>query len=176
MFGSKGLIKGFDFKPKGVYNACMKMIHCRICGYKPETDFYKDRTRSSGYNSICKYCANLYHRSWTYTKGVKPRQPAQIRTRETAREYEKLRRKISSTERAKTARRRAMRLKATPSWSETNLIKELYEQAREMSLNGIRYHVDHIIPPKSKTVCGLHVLSNLQILTESANLAKSNTF
>ena len=37
-------------------------------------------------------------------------------------------------------------------------------------------HVDHIIPLKGKLVSGLHVAANLQVLTETANKAKGNSF
>lgn len=63
--------------------------------------------------------------------------------------------------------RREMR---TPVWSESKAILEFYY------LCPPDREVDHVIPLKGKLVSGLHVLSNLQYLTRSANAAKSNKF
>lgn len=41
---------------------------------------------------------------------------------------------------------------------------------------GIRWHIDHIIPLKGKTVCGLHVWNNLRVIPASVNIAKKNKF
>jgi hypothetical protein len=40
----------------------------------------------------------------------------------------------------------------------------------------INWHVDHIIPLKGKTVCGLHIWSNFQVIPELENLKKGNNF
>ena len=57
---------------------------------------------------------------------------------------------------------------------EQHLIRCVYEFcAFKTKCTGIQHHVDHI-KPLSKG--GLHVLSNLQILTASDNLKKSNTW
>lgn len=64
---------------------------------------------------------------------------------------------------------RAKKRRATPKWSETNLINQFYKDCP------VGYQVDHIYPLNSKIVCGLHVLSNLQYLTPEANKRKSNS-
>ena len=71
---------------------------------------------------------------------------------------------------AKSACRRARILKATPKWADNAAIAKVYELAAKMT----EVHVDHVVPLKSKFVCGLHVPANLEIIAKSDNLAKSN--
>ena len=66
------------------------------------------------------------------------------------------------------AKRRAIKLKATPGWADIEAIKEFYRNCPE------GYHVDHIHPLKGETICGLHVLANLQYLPAKENLSKGN--
>ena len=67
-----------------------------------------------------------------------------------------------------SSKKRANKIKATPSWANLEKIKEIYKNCPE------GYHVDHIYPLRSKYVCGLHVENNLQYLTATENLQKSN--
>ena len=39
-----------------------------------------------------------------------------------------------------------------------------------------QFEVDHIVPVKGDMVCGLHVLSNLQVIPRAENRRKSNKF
>lgn len=75
--------------------------------------------------------------------------------------------------------RRARKLQATPKWveAEREQIEAIYrEAARLQQETGIVHNVDHIIPLQSELVCGLHCLANLQILTQTENIKKSNKF
>ena len=63
----------------------------------------------------------------------------------------------------------ASKIGATPAWADKPAILRLYLKAREWG-----FAVDHIVPLRSKLVCGLHVPANLQLLTKQENSAKSN--
>lgn len=78
---------------------------------------------------------------------------------------------------AKTARRYASKTKATPAWANQFFIDEIYDLASIRSrITGIRCHVDHIVPLRSKHVCGLHVEHNLKIIPMRVNQAKGNRY
>lgn len=68
------------------------------------------------------------------------------------------------------AKRKAAQLNATPAWADLNAIKAIYLEANRLGME-----VDHIVPLQGKTVCGLHVSNNLQLLTKSENSRKRNT-
>ena len=79
---------------------------------------------------------------------------------------------------ALTAKRKASKLNRTPSWltkEDWNEIKDIYRMSKRRSeVEGILYHVDHIIPLQGKNISGLHVPNNLQILKARDNISKGN--
>ena len=74
----------------------------------------------------------------------------------------------------RNALRRAAVKRATPAWADLDAIKAIYVEAGRRRALGENVHVDHIIPLQGKTVCGLHVHWNLQIIPAAENLRKQN--
>ncbi len=63
--------------------------------------------------------------------------------------------------------RRARALNAVPYWVDRNALRKFYDQCPP----GLE--VDHIVPLKHDTCCGLHVPWNLQYLTRRENAQKN---
>lgn len=75
------------------------------------------------------------------------------------------------------AKRRAAKLKRTPPWADDDATKAIYVEARRLTVTtGVAHHVDHVIPMQGQMVSGLHVHTNLQILTGADNSRKKNRF
>jgi hypothetical protein len=75
-------------------------------------------------------------------------------------------------------RRRERRLaeaRATPVWTDRKAVSEVYDRcARVSRCTGITFHVDHVLPLRARTVSGLHVQWNLQVIPAYQNYLKSN--
>lgn len=61
-------------------------------------------------------------------------------------------------------------IRQRPAWADMKKIREIYQNRPD------GFHVDHIVPLRGKTVCGLHVEHNLQYLPAIENMRKHNTF
>ena len=81
---------------------------------------------------------------------------------------------------AKTIQRDLAKINRTPSWLTKDHLKQiqtLYIRSSLIKLHtGEFWHVDHIVPLRGKTVSGLHVPWNLQLLPATENILKSNKF
>ena len=158
---------------------------CRGClKEKTFSEFKTDNRISSGIAAQCKQCLNKKTMQW-HAKNLK-------KCLENARNYKKknktkvnqhtkkYKKKNKVKIRALNAQRRAAKLKRTPKWltkEDFAKIERIYKKAQDKTkLLGEKYHVDHIYPLQGKKVSGLHVPSNLQILTASENSKKNNRY
>ena len=139
---------------------------CKTCFLeKTHFEFHKDSRVKDGLASKCKECYKEYYRNNTET--IKKTQKKWFQAN--------LDRHCASQQ-----KRRASKLNATPSWltfEQEQEIKNFYWLAKDLkSFTGEKYEVDHIVPLKGKTVCGLHVPWNLQVLPEDLNRQKNSAF
>lgn len=164
-------------------------------------EFHTSSNSFSGFTSSCKECYKKYYKENAdgikkRTNDYKKNNPEKVkywdkkrytektqeyieraaswaknnpeRKREIERKYDKANQPKKN---ARTAKRRAVKIKATPSWlSEHQLdeIRRMYENCPK------GFHVDHIVPLRGENVSGLHVPWNLQYLSAEENLRKSN--
>ena len=151
---------------------------CNKCNTsKPLTSFSKDTRRKDGYQTKCKSCDKEYAQSNKDLTRVKRQEYYQI-NKEILKACNKAYKQANTgKDAAKSAKRRATRISATPKWCETDIITQLYDECKALSdSTGILHHVDHIVPLQSDTVQGLHCIANLRIITASENLSKSNSY
>jgi hypothetical protein len=161
--------------------------HCWVCKENKEISLFGvNKSKSTGFASECKECKRIKDREYA----AKNREKAKQRTKEwydknkeyakqKFKEYgKKWRTENKDLNCAKSTKRRADSLQATPKWlskEQFNEIKSIYSSAKELQkVFPWKQHVDHIVPLKGKDVCGLHVPWNLQILRAEANISKGN--
>ena len=175
------------------------MKRCPQCAtQKPRAEFYQNRSQSDGLTTQCKVCckANAAARreakpevtraetkaAWAtrgrqYTlnrREAKQRYLAENATQIAAQQSDYRKANLSNGA-ANTARHRAAKHLATPSWANHRYIALFYEMAKlEAQRVGKPVEVDHIVPLQSPLVCGLHCEHNLQLLFRSANRSKAN--
>ena len=79
---------------------------------------------------------------------------------------------------ASSAKRRAAKIQRTPAWltkDDHKTINHLFIKAALFTKYcGRRYNVDHIVPLQGDTVSGLHVPSNLRVISQTENQSKGN--
>jgi hypothetical protein len=162
---------------------------CTKCDIeKPLEEFSRQKGGKFGRRAHCKVCMAEYREAnreqrRQYKKANRERLLEQKR-----RYYEANRERLLEQKRryyeanpekfaANWAKRRAAKINRTPAWADLDHIQQFYEARKAISdATGRDYHVDHEIPLQGKTVSGLHVPSNLQIIPAERNLSKNNTF
>ena len=77
-----------------------------------------------------------------------------------------------------TRQRQLAKVQRTPSWLVADdywLMEQAYELAQlRTNIFGFPWHVDHTIPLRGRTVSGLHVPTNLQVIPGAENSRKGN--
>jgi hypothetical protein len=120
-------------------------------------------------NRTCIECLNIKKRQRGAREDIKAEDLKRLNSWEKANPHRKL---------ARTRKRQIAKLKRTPKWltpDDLFIIEEAYHLAKlRTETLGISYHVDHILPLQGKTVSGLHVPTNLQVIPAKLNLQKSN--
>jgi len=139
---------------------------CKI--EKDSSHFHRKRGRADGLVAQCKPCTSEKSHRY-YLENAEAVKASTAKYRSENAEF------CNSGSNASQAARNAA--ERCPVWADKAELREVYAQAFALKcISGISYHVDHILPIKGKLVSGLHVASNLQILTPSENMSKNNKY
>lgn len=158
---------------------------CTACNTnKPFFDFTKKKGGLYGLDSKCRECKNEYNR----IRYKENNEDEVLRSRtyrqdnnEAVKQRAKIRRQTNKAQKlADTIKRRLAKEHRTPKWlskEQTVEITSFYKMAKELeTVFPWKQCVDHIVPLNGKTVSGLHVPWNLQILSAKDNMEKGNKF
>lgn len=149
------------------------------------------RGASRGYAYWCNLCHSARQKELGHPHETKYRIAQSVGNREQYLSYFKQNYKLNKTQRLLTGAawktenrlrnltivgaRRKRRKEAQPAWADITLIQLVYSKAQSISIEtGMLHEVDHYYPINGKTVCGLHVANNLQVITKQENLEKGN--
>lgn len=161
------------------------MKTCTICkAFKAIPLFHKQTAMKDGLAAQCKECAKVYQQTYAKINKQKIRiyQQQKYEANKAAilasvkRYAQKNKGKIN----ARNKKHKLGQQQRTPSWLNSLHFKQIetfYIAAIKLTKElGIAFEVDHIVPLHGKNVCGLHVPWNLQVITKTQNIRKSNVF
>jgi len=161
--------------------------YCKTCHNKYKRDWYKDN-QSQHYQKCRLWVQNNPDKVDKYKSAYRDKSTSKAKAKQ-YREYNrekltqnKLQWSISNRGKSNAIKKRYKLAKQnrTPKWLTIDdlwLIEEVYDIAAKRSrMTGIQWHVDHIYPLQGRTVSGLHVPDNLQVITAKENFKKGNRY
>jgi len=156
-------------KTKGACVECLKVEWAQAAETRAE--YFKEYNRKEGVREK--------KHSWYLDNREQVIQAAATRPAAVLREYRNAWKEANKTQvLADNKVRRRKHRDATPPWltrKQKSEIRQLYQIAITMTqTTGEQYVVDHIVPLRGESVCGLHVPWNLRVITQEENLKKSN--
>ncbi len=151
------------------------MKACNKCNVSKELAcFHRSKESKDGLYSICKACKNAAKAVWKRAnKEINRRHSREHYQRNSEvykRSAKRWRKCNSGLVNFMTNMRREHIKRATPPWVNRDELRQIYKNCPK------GMHVDHIIPLRGKTICGLHVPENLQYLPALENVKKGNRY
>lgn len=146
--------RGLDLKSRNKVHAVPASKVCRDClTDKVAAEFYRASTRTDGLTSRCRDCHKTMTKAW--------RVDNRHICRNNFRNY------------------RAAKLQANCRGWDPELHDLVLLEADDLCQRlerstGVQHQLDHVVPLQGKSVCGLHVWYNFQVLSRPANIRKSN--
>jgi len=149
---------------------------------KINSAFVRDKSRKDGLCNSCKECRSKHHARYyadNAEKKLVSRKEWGLKNTDQRKSYMKAYQSENAALYAShAARRREHIYERTPASmieSDSKCMTGFYLMRERVSdCLGITHHVDHVVPLRGKTVCGLHVPWNLCLLPEKINMSKSN--
>lgn len=143
------------------------MKKCTVCCIEKNLEsFYSDKRNKDGKRAQCKNCTSQKYSAW------------QKNNRKAASARQKRYRQTTKGKISKSKNNALRRLKTSATGLSKQFNREIYlayKKCTELRKLGFDMHVDHVIPINGKTVSGLHVPWNLQVIPAKQNLTKKNS-
>ncbi len=151
----------------------------KCCYSKPVSEFHKNATYTSGLDGRCKVCKKEAHRAnylinkqeiLAANKAWSKANPDKCRA--IGRAFSK---KYPEKFAAKAAKRRYLYNAGSINLTLSQKVEMEYLYMYNSIMPG-DWEVDHIVPLNGKTICGLHIPENLQVISQKENRMKTNKF